>query len=190
MSDYPEGTKRVFTEVNPHKLDIVDKGANLQVLVYKREEQEMTTKTAPKEEKPEIVQTEAVKSEDGKSSETEVQKQEVQKPEETKSKEKQLTAEDVATIVVKVLEAQKTAESTSEEKVEVQKSEEPKEASADETLAKALEVAVSKALKPLTEKVEALGSERAASAAADSDEVELEKSEGSVFGGLFKDLPK
>lgn len=186
--DFPEGTKRVFTSVNVRNLDIVDKGANLQVLVYKKKDKDMATKETP--EKPEVIETEAVKSVE-EVAEEKVEKSEEAvetKAEESTEKEAEvqksdgLSESDIEAIAKKLFELQKAEEPKAEEKVE--KAEEPK-ALSQEDLLKGLSEAIAKAVEPLSKKVDALEEARGGSAAADHDEVEVEKSEGNIFSGIF-----
>lgn len=205
MSNYPEGTKRVFTSVDPRKIDIVDKGANLQVLVYKRKDQDMTKEKAS-EEKPEVVETEAVKAAGKGTSEKETTKtKEVSKSESSETPEPEaretvevlkasLSEADIEAIAVKMVELQKQSKTTEPEKAEPEAKEitevSKSEAPDAEAFGKALEAALAKAVKPLTDKITALEEERGGSATADGEEVEVEKSEGSVFDGLFSQLPR
>lgn len=190
--EFPEGTKRVFTSVDVRNLDIVDKGANLQVLVYKKKDKDMATKETP--EKPELVETEAVKSEEKTVADS------VEKSEAVESKEAEASAEttevqkaeglseaDVEAIAKKLFELQKSAEGEQEKapekSEEVVKSEEPK--ASQEDLLKGLSAAITKAVEPLAKKISDLEEARGGSAAADDDEVEVEKSATSVFTGIF-----
>jgi len=188
--EYPEGTKRVFTKVSVRKLDIVDKGANLQFLVYKKEDP-MAKETKDKKleetkELPEIVETDAVKSvetekSDGAKLEVQIETEsgeeikEVEKAEKTPSG---MTDSDLSSLAEKIVNLQKSQD-------EAKAAEEVKKSKDASSIAELIKAAVEKAISPLSEKVDALDEARGESSAVESEDAELEKKAGGVFQNLF-----